>query len=279
MRSMPVAVFAFIMLFPVIMVGLGIGIAVWSKYLARTMARMRPVEVSDLTPGYRVVWGHVEGAPVRAPLSGRRCAWFEAWVEELRPPTPAENRRRGEAPPAWKRIFFDSSDQPIRITDGRATCLVAAGGARVHETAWSAWHGSSERPERGAAEPPLNPGSYAAPTLRVTSTFTSIFGAAPAQFRYVERYIMAGDPIFAMGEAEPRRARKRARANAQKGEGATPDEPRLHIRKPGTRQPFVISTQDPVVIYAQNRLAGTGGLILAGLGLFAGVVLWQLRYG
>jgi hypothetical protein len=279
MRSMPVEMFAFLMLFPIIMVGLGIGIAVWSKFVARTMARMRPVEVSDLAPGYGVVWGHVEGAPLRAPLSGRRCAWFEAWVEELRP-SETSSRVAGERSPQWERVFLDSSDQPIRVTDGKAACLVAPEGARIHETAWSAWEGETERPERGGAEPALIPGSYAPPTLRVTATVTSIFGSSPVRYRYVERYIMAGDPIFAMGEAEPRRGRRRTAA--QDPEGAAqpgPAEARLRIRKPDTRQPFVISTQDPADIHAENELASTGGLVLAGIGLVAGFVLWKLRFG
>lgn len=273
---MPFAFFAFFMLFPIIMVGLGIGIAVWAKHVARTMARMRPVEVSDLTPGYGVVWGHVEGAPLRAPLSGRRCAWFEAWVEELRPAANISHAR-GEQASQWERIFLDSSDQPIRVTDGRASCLVAPEGARVHETAWSAWEGDTEEPPRGAPEPELHPGSYTPPTLRVTATVNSIFGSSPVRYRYVERYIMAGDPIFAMGEAEPRRARKRARATPQDEDG--PAEARLRIRKPEGRQPFVISTQDPAAIHAENQLASTGGLILAGMGVFGAFVLWTLRYG
>lgn len=271
---MPVEMFAFFMLFPIVMVGLGIGIAIWSKFVARTMARMRPVEVSELTPGYRVVWGHVEGAPLRAPLSGRRCAWFEAWVEELRPPANI-SQGRIEQPPQWERIFLDSSDQPIRVTDGRATCLVAPEGARIHETAWSAWEGESERPERGAAEPELNAGSYTPPTLRVTSTVTSVFGSSPVRYRYVERYILAGDPIFAMGEAEERRPRGKAVVAAADGPGPA----RLRIRKPDTRQPFVISTQDPAAVHAENQLAATGGMILAVMGAVGAFVLWKLRHG
>lgn len=282
MRSMPVEMFGFFMLFPIIMVGLGIGIAVWSKFVARTMKRMRPVEVSALAPGYGVVWGHVAEGNLRAPLSGRRCAWFEAWVEELRPPETFQ-RRDGAPPPDWQRVFFDSSDQMIRVTDGKASCLVAPEGARVYETAWSAWNGSSEKPQRGDAEPELNLGSYTPPTLRVTATVKSVFGDSPAQYRYVERYIMAGDPIFAMGEAESRRGRRRARQDAAGApEGAAPSgttEARLRIRKPDTRQPFVISTQDPSEVHADNQLAATGGLVLAGLGLFAGFVLWKLRFG
>jgi hypothetical protein len=54
---------------------------------------------------------------------------------------------------------------------------------------------------------------------------------------------------------------------------------RLRIRKPDTHQPFIISTQDPSAVHAENQLASTGGLILAGLGLFGAFVLWNLRYG
>jgi hypothetical protein len=197
-------------------------------------------------------------------------------VEELRPSETA-SRVEGERSPQWERVFLDSSDQPIRVTDGKVACLVAPEGARIHETAWSAWEGATDRPERGGAEPELVAGSYAPPTLRVTATVTSIFGSSPARYRYVERYIMAGDPIFAMGQAEPRRGRRRARATLQDQDG--PAEARLRISKPDTRQPFVISTQDPADIHAENELASTGGLVLAGIGLVAGFVLWKLRFG
>lgn len=273
MSSMPVAFFAFFMLFPIAMIGLGIGIAVWSKYVARTMARMRPVAIPDLAPGYRVIWGHVAEGNLRAPLSGRRCAWFEAWVEELRPSETLQ-RREHEQAPQWERIFLDSSDQPLRVTDGKASCLVAPEGARVYETAWSAWEGESETPDRSAGEPDLNPGSYSPPTLRVTSTVTSVFGSSPVRYRYVERYIMAGDPIFAMGEAEPRRARRRA---AEDDDAPAPAA--FRIRKPQTRQPFVISAQDPSEVMAENQLAATGGIILAVMGAVGAFVLWKLRYG
>jgi hypothetical protein len=270
MRSMPVAFFAFLMLFPIVMIGLGLGIAVWSKYVARSMKQVRPVDVSDLAPGYGAVWGRVAEGNLRAPLSGRRCAWYEAWVEELRPSRTAR-RELDEASPDWQRTFLDSSDQPIRVTDGKATCLVAPEGARVHETAWSGWEGTSERPGRDAPEPELNPGTYTPPTLRVAATVTSIFGNSPVRYRYVERYILAGDPIFAMGEAEPRRRR---RGREQDGTAAG-----FRIRKPDTRQPFVISSQEPSEVYAENQLAATGGMILAVMGVVGAFILWTLRYG
>ncbi|WP_232474903.1 E3 ubiquitin ligase family protein [Neoroseomonas rubea] len=269
---MPFAMFAFFMLFPIVMIGLGLGIAVWSKIVARTMKQARPVEVSDLAAGYGVVWGRVEEGNLKAPLSGRRCAWYEAWVEELRPP-PRNQDRGVHASPDWERVSLDSSDQPIRVTDGKATCLVVPEGARVHETAWSSWEGSAERPGRDGTEPDLNAGTYTPPTLRVTSTMSSVFGDSPVRYRYVERYIMAGDPIFAMGEAEPRR-------RGGKRQGAEASAPAaFRIRKPDTRRPFVISAQEPSAIYAENQLAASGGLVLAVMGAVGAVVLWNLRYG
>lgn len=273
MSTMPFAFFAFFMLFPLAMIVMGIGIAVWSKWVARTMRRMRPVEVSDLAPGYGVVWGKVAEGNLRAPLSGRRCAWFEAWVEELRPPPLTQRDRPGDTGPRWERIFEQTSEQPIRVTDGKATCLVMPEGARVHETGWSAWEGAEERPAPGDAEPELQPGSYAPPVLRVSGGFSSILGSTPTRYRYVERYILAGDPIFAMGEAEPRRARGRGEA----GDGPAPA--RMRIRKPEGRQPFVVSTQDPSAVHAENELASTGGIILAVMGAVGAYVLWRLRYG
>lgn len=275
MRSMPVELFAFLMLFPVAMVGLGLGIAVWSKHVARSMKRMRPVEVSDLAPGYGVVWGHVADGPLRAPLSGRRCAWYEAWVEELRPPESVATRET-EAPPEWRRVFLDSSNQPIRVTDGKASCLVAPEGARVHDSAWSAWEGSSETPPRSDPEPALNPGSYTPPSLGVAATVTSIFGRSPVRYRYVERYILAGDPIFVMGEAEPRRRRSRGRGE---GGGDAAALARFRIRKPdSSRQPFVISGREPSEVHAENELAATGGIVLAVMGAVGAFVMWKLRY-
>lgn len=159
------------------------------------------------------------------------------------------------------------------MTDGKAACLVAPEGARVHETAWSAWEGETETPGRDGAEPGLNPGSHTRPTLRATVTATLIFGSSPVRYRYVERYIMAGDPIFAMGQAEPRRRRGRAQ------EGEAMAAARFRIRKPDGRQPFVISSQEPSAIHAENQLAATGGMILAVMGVVGGFILWRLRFG
>ncbi len=120
----------------------------------------------------------------------------------------------------------------------------------------------------------FNPGGYTPPTLRAATTVTSVFGSSPVRYRYVERYIMAGDPLFAMGEAEPRRRRGRG------GQGEAGGAPaQFRIRTPETRQPFVISAQDPSEVHAENRLAATGGIILAVLGAVGAFVLWKLRYG
>lgn len=149
MRTMPLELFAFFMLIPLAMIALGIGIAVWSKYVARTMRRQRPVEVSALEPGYGVVWGHVAEGDVRAPLSGRRCARYEAWVEELRPSARSSSAGTGEIVAGFRRIFNAASSQPIRITEGKTACFVMPEGARVHETAWSAWEGERAPRARG----------------------------------------------------------------------------------------------------------------------------------
>lgn len=271
MRSMPFGFFAFFMLFPVAMVVMGVGVAIWAKVVARTMRRMRPVEVSDLAPGYGVVWGHVAEGTLRAPLSGRRCAWFEAWVEELRPPPLDTRRNPGNTGPRWERVFSGGSEQPIRVTDGKATCLVAPKGARVHETAWSAWEGSTRTPDPAAPDPALNSGSYTPPSVSVSGSFSSVFGSSPVRYRYVERYIMAGDPIFAMGEVEPRQGG---------GGGEASGGPvRFRIRRPQGQQPFVVSTQDPSEVHAENEMASTGGVILAVMGAVGAYVLWRMRYG
>jgi hypothetical protein len=42
----------------------------------------RPVDVSDLSAGYRLGWGRTVGLDLTAPLTGRPCVWWKVQVWE-----------------------------------------------------------------------------------------------------------------------------------------------------------------------------------------------------
>lgn len=270
------------MLFPVLFVVLGIGVAAWSWRMSRALRGMQPRDVSDLTTGYQLVWGKVAANTQRAPLSGRRCAWYAVTVEEY------VRRSKESNDFGWQTVRQESSHAPIRITDGKATCVVDPEGARVYETGWSEWEGDSRKPD---GDPEIHRGTW---TSGVTvSGHVHVLGQnvlGRPNVRCRERYLFAQDPVFAVGEVEEDAAslhrRQRKQAEGQAPADDTRDaSPIFRVRKPGGygpftgTRPFLISAQHPQDIVEDGKLATQGGAMLAVLGLVAGYFLWRLRYG
>lgn len=282
MRSAPFEVFAFAMLFPILFVLLGAGVAAWSLSMSRSLRGRTALEVSDLQPGYQLVWGKVASNAQRAPLSGRRCAWYAVTVEEY--VRGSTDKDRG----GWRSVREETSHAPIRITDGSSTCLVESDGARVYETGWSEWEGDSQKPD---SEPEIHRGTWTS-GITMTGNFR-VLGqdiVARPRMRCRERYLFADDPVFAIGEVEEDVVAVRRKRKTSAGEETPPDAGReearaFRVRKPegygpftGSR-PFLVSAQHPKDIAEDGKLAAQGGAMLAVLGLVTGYFLWRMRYG
>jgi hypothetical protein len=280
MRSAPFAVFAFAMLFPIAMIMIGGGAAVWLWLMKRALKSKQALDVSDLTPGYSLVWGKVARNSQRAPLTDRPCAWYSIRVEELgRNETGPERRLQ------WKTVRNETSNTPIELTDGKATCFVDVAGAKVIESGWSEWAGPHIEPDE--PEPEIHPGPRS-PGVEASVSVSVLGDIVTAKYRCRERYIFAGDPLFATGDAEPA-ASKLLLDDSDELESGPGNQDfvadTLLVRKPkgagpytGAR-PFIVSTEHPKDVAAESQLAVQGGLVLVTIGVVVGLLLLNIRYG
>lgn len=280
MRSAPFAVFAFAMLFPIAMILIGSGTAVWLWLLRRAFKNRQAFDVSDLTAGYSLVWGKVAGNRQHAPLTGRPCAWYSIHVEELRRSDTDADRNL-----QWKTVQDETSSAPIELTDGKASCFIDTAKATVIETGWSEWEGSRAEPDGNEPEIRSGPRSTG---VQVSASLSVLGEVVTAKYRCRERYIFAGDPLFALGDAEP--AASKLLLDDSDDPDSEPDDENLVpdtlvVRKPkGTildswTRPFIVSSKHPRDVAAESRLAVQGGLVLAAIGIAVGVFLIDIRYG
>lgn len=261
LRDAPLWVFLFAFGIPALLACMGVVGAAWSWRNARALQSLPATNVSQLSEGYRLAQGHVApDAKLAAPLTGRPCAWYEVKVEEsvksVSDPGASGDRRVDYT---WKIVRHESSRKPLRIVDGEAHCAVHPDEATVYATDWSEWYGATKKPED--REPEKSPGHLTPGGSGRLETH----GREATKFRYLERYIYAGDPIFAMGMT-----------SRQPGKGGGSS---LVITEPDDGRPFIISTRSPDAIASENRLAVQGGIIMAVVMAAISTAVWMLKFG
>ena len=122
----------------------------WAKRNAMAIGAQTPVNVSDLSAGYRMAWGTTVGPDLKAPLTGRPCAWWKVQVwESVRESRPG---KAGIGPDAtrwiWREAVSEESDRPLLFGDGKAVAAVWTWGTTaVIPSGWSDWRGQSLPPE------------------------------------------------------------------------------------------------------------------------------------
>ncbi|MCX7888599.1 MAG: E3 ubiquitin ligase family protein [Rhodobacteraceae bacterium] len=182
-------------------------------------------------------------------MTGRPCVWAEAVVERA-----VRRGDREERTWHWDRVSETVVGETFDIGWNGATATVNSGGATVHHAAWSEWYGPAARPDE--RDPPLRPGTEPIGVGRVEQ-----MGDPAARYRYRERHVMAGQPVFVLGEVT-------------RGPG-----PGRWVIGAAAGRPFLISTRSPDAIGTESRLAAKAGLWMAAV--FAALalgVLW-LRFG
>lgn len=261
LRDLPDAVFFFALLLVVAIAAVLIGAAIWSRRTAHAIATATPVEVGALSPGYRLVWGRTAGPGMKAPLTGRRCVWWRVEVWEQRRRKDSD----GDVSYDWQVIRDETSDKPIRLTDGTTLCEVFHTGATVVPSAWSRWEGDDPRPRN--REPDLHEGTE--PTSG--GARVEVMGTHSNRYRYLERYIWDDAPLFALGAALPH-------GGAGAASDPDPRRPKWAIDRQKGR-PFLISTSPPDRLADEMSLAARTalpfGAVFAALAVF---MLWS-RYG
>jgi hypothetical protein len=275
----------------------------WAKRNAKAIEAQKPVDVSDLSAGYRLGWGRTVGPDLTAPLTGRPCVWWkvQVWesVREVPDPVLVLTRPNG----CGVRPYPRSPTAPCSSETARLS-LRSGPGARPHviPSGWSDWRGQSLPPEN--RNPELRHGGVPGQGIRTDSQGT--FGP---RFRYVEQIIEKDAPIFVLGDAtrsdpslygdEEDEDYVDEADDGASGEDAlggddgdswrpepnrlgllpTPDAvspPTWRRRRGRSARPrasrFLISTEHPEAVTAEQELGAKGGMIMGGI--FAALALF-----
>jgi hypothetical protein len=274
----------------------------WAKRNTKAIGAQKPVDVSDLSPGYRLGWGRTLGPDMTAPLTGRPCVWWkvQVWesVREVRSRVGPDSTQW-----VWREAVSEESDRPLLFGDGKAVAAVWTWGTTaLIPSGWSDWRGQSLPPEN--RNPELRHGGVPGQGIRTDSQGT--FGP---RFRYVEQIIEKDAPIFVLGDAtrsdpslygdEEEEDYVDEADDGASGEGAlggddgdswrqepnrlgllpTPDAVTAADMAEATwtigaakGQPFLISTEHPEAVTAEQELGAKGGMIMGGL--FAALALF-----
>lgn len=111
----------------------------------------------------------LKGTPIVSPLSGIACTWYSYKVEEKSGFEATSSER-------WKTIISKTSDGLFLLQDDTGDCIVDPEGADVTPAITETWFGPT---------PMWNPR-----TRRARS----------GNFRYTEKRMHAGDPLYAIGQ-------------------------------------------------------------------------------
>jgi hypothetical protein len=164
-------------------VAIAAAIAVFLLWQAfRALRRARLVEdtptslIRSAAQGYCELFGHGElmpGPPIRAPLSGATCLWWEYSIEE---------KVRSGKNTHWRTLEADVSGSIFALDDPTGRCLVDPDGAEVIGPAAVVWYGDGPRPLLGPDQ-------------------GARWGLGH-RYRYSQRVIPTGTLLLAMGTFE-----------------------------------------------------------------------------
>jgi hypothetical protein len=273
----------------------------WAKRNVRAITAQTPVDVSALDAGYRLAWGRTVGPDLASPLTGRPCVWWKVQVwESVRETSPGGGTGSGSPRWVWREAATEESDRPLLFGDGKAVAAVWSWGATaVIPSGWSDWRGQDLPPED--RDPELRQGG--APGQGIRTDAQGTFGP---RFRYVEQIIGKDAPIFVLGEAtrvdhalyaeeEDEGDSGEDDPGAEDGDGWQPEPSRLGLipthesvvaadmaratwaigAAPG--QPFLISTEHPEAVGAEQELGARGGMIMGGIFVVLALLLAWAR--
>lgn len=151
-----------------------------ARAASRRLHRARIVEdvptsrVRSASQGYVELQGTARlmpGPPNLSPLTASNCCWWSYRVEQK-----VVRRRKGRQETSWKTVSQGSSEEPFLLVDDSGKCVVDPWGAEVMTVTGERWYGSSQQPT---------------PNMR-RSRFNG-------RYRYAERRLEIGDPIYAIG--------------------------------------------------------------------------------
>ncbi len=156
-------------------------------YRARIIEDVPTARIRSAHQGYVELEGTgqpLETAPLIAPLSNVSCLWYHFRIEKKE-----RHRYKGTICHRWKTLSEGSSGQPFYLEDGTGRCIIDPEGAEITHSEKLVWYGSTPWP---TAAPLVGEGSIGS-LLR-------------EDYRYTERFILPGQPLYAIGQFRTVRA-------------------------------------------------------------------------
>lgn len=150
----------------------------------RALSRARLIEDTPTSRIRSAAQGYVEligtadtlpGPEIVAPLTQVPCVWYSYRIEERR-----TERSGGRQRSRWATVETGVSTDLFLIRDGTGECVIDPEGAQVTPSGADTWYGSTRRPAHRPTRPFLSAGAY----------------------RYTERRLLSGDPLYAIGHFE-----------------------------------------------------------------------------
>jgi len=169
--------------------GVAAAIAAASFLLWLGLSRLKRLQLITNTPtsrirsaaqGYLELKGiarALEGPQVIAPLTLTPCTWYSYRVQE--------RSSGGHGRDSWRTVESGASDALFALDDETGRCVIDPEGASVIPSAKETWHGSARHGGRGRRHGAIG------------------FGQ---RYRFEERRIIDGDPLFALGHFSTVRA-------------------------------------------------------------------------
>lgn len=158
----------------------GVFAVVSARAAARRFRRARIVEdvptsrVRSASQGYVELQGEAKlmpGPPNISPLTSTNCCWWTYRIEQR-----VIKRRNGRRETSWKTISNGTSEEPFLLVDDTGNCVVDPWGADVMTVSGDRWYGALRRPTKNMRRA-RHRGAY----------------------RYSEKRLEIGDPIYAIG--------------------------------------------------------------------------------
>jgi len=149
-------------------------------YRARMIEDVPTARIRSAHQGYVELEGvgqPLESTPLIAPLSNVTCLWYHYKVEKKK-----RHRHKGITYHSWTTINEGSSNQPFQLEDGTGRCIIDPEGAEITHSDELVWYGATPWP---VAAPLVGEGSLGS-RLR-------------EDYRYTERFILPGQPLYAIG--------------------------------------------------------------------------------
>lgn len=152
------------------------------------LARKRTIEntptsrIRSAAQGYVEFHGHgklMPGEPIIAPLTGSECTWYSYKVEQ-RTTDYVGSRPRSR----WRTVDKGTSTDMFQLVDDTGACVIDPEGADVTPSETDVWYGNHPQPDRA---PGATGGAWA------------LLGLGSQPYRYHERRMRPGDPLYAIG--------------------------------------------------------------------------------